>query len=276
VTLDADVLEQTGELAEMLSAPIDPRTVPVRYSWLKGFASSPLHAWQAAQFADNDTLSRRLGRGLHALVLGTPVIRYPGKVRRGKEWDAFVAANRDAEILSTSEWDQSHRMADAIRAHRDAADLLYSPGTIFEQQIAWSLGGRACTSRPDARRDGVLIDVKTARCTEPMRFTRDALFMSYHAQFSFYGEALRAETGKRPDASYVVAVENKPPYAVTVLQLTARALAEGEARWRSWWEQLKVCEDNNSWPGYTQMIEALDVVADGDVTLRIDGEDFEL
>src|SRR6185503_16210254 len=116
--------------------------------------------------------------------------------------------------------------------------------------------GKKCTSRPDARLGTKrLVDLKTTRCAEPRKFERDAMFMGYHAQFSFYSKAVEAKFGSAPEECYYIAVENKAPYAVTVLQLTPGALLEGEKRWRLWFERLMQCEAANRWPAYSEAVE---------------------
>lgn len=281
MTLHASALESSAELALLLDAadrkePIDPRSVPVRFSRLKEMSRSPLHYWNAVQEDKDDSLAMRIGRGTHAMLFGQPVVQWTGKTRNGKVWDAFAAEHAGKEILNNSEWAAASGMAEAVRNHKLAAELLFAADTELERTIEWDLGGRKCTSRPDARRgSNVLIDLKSTRCSEPRKFSRDAQFMGYHAQFSFYGEAIRRETGAAPEHNFIVAVESKRPYVVTVLEVTKRAIAEGEKCWRLWWERLAVCEAADSWPGYTQTIEQFDVADDGDVHLTIGGEEFE-
>jgi len=258
-------------------ASIDPLTVPVRFSRLKAMSRSPRHYLHEVQEDRDDSLAMRIGRGVHAMLLGLPVVKFTGKQRRGKEWETFKALQRRGEeILNAKEWAQAAGMAEAVHAHRQASELLFAAGVELERTIEWEMNGRKCTSRPDARRgNDLLVDLKSTRCSEPRKFSRDAQFMGYHAQFSFYGEAIRTVTGSAPRENYVVAVESKAPYVVTVLDVPARTIAEGEKCWRAWWERLAVCEAANEWPGYTKAIETFDVDDSGDLKLLIDGEDFE-
>lgn len=276
----ASLAVASGALAAELAANeavrkvVDPRTVPVRFSNLRAMAASALHYWQAVQDDKADTIAMRFGRGVHALCLGTPVIRWTGKTRQGKAWEAFKAQHADKEILSTKEWDRAHGIYEALRRHPIASEWLFSEGTIREELIEWEFNGRKCTSRPDARRGtDRLIDLKTTRCAEPRKFSRDAQSRAYHAQFSFYGRAIAETFGSFPKESLVLAVEPVKPFAITPLELPQSALDEGEKAWRLWFEQLLVCEASNSWPAYTQTIEKFSVDADGDFSLVIDGEE---
>ena len=276
--LPSEALDDSADLRDQLAANsiIDPRTVPVRFSALKNIARSPAHYHHAVQQADRwaGTASMRIGSGGHAMLMGQPVVQYTGAVRRGKAWDAFRAANRDATILSGKEWDTAHAISQAVKADPLAARLLLADNMTYERTIHWDYQGRACRSTPDARSAYTLIDLKTTKCADPGRFVRDAMWMGYHAQLAFYGMALEAAGGMKPRDSYIIAVENKPPHPVVVLKLTERAINMGERLVRGWMERLKVCEDANEWPGYVQCVTDFDV-PDDDIGLTFGDDDEE-
>lgn len=256
---------------------IDPRTIPVRFSNLRHIARSPLHYLDAVQEDREDTLAMRLGRGAHALVLGVPVVKWPGKQRRGKTWAAFQAEHEGAEILNEGEWEQAANMADAIRRHPIASELLLADSVVREHAFEWTWLKRRCSSRPDARAsDGrAVTDFKTTKNADPERFQRDAAFRAYNAQLAFYGLAVEHLTGRQPEDLYVVAVESKRPYPVTVLRLADSAREQGEKLCRVWMERLLVCEASNHWPAYTESIVDFTVPDDdGDPDNAIDWDDF--
>ena len=67
--------------------------VPVRWSWLSRFAQSAAHARHAALYGKDPTPAMKLGTATHAAVFEPHrLVEYTGKVRRGKEWEAFQAA----------------------------------------------------------------------------------------------------------------------------------------------------------------------------------------
>lgn len=184
---------------------IDPRRKPVRFHNLRAMAQSALHAYQSFQVDRDESLAKRLGTGAHAILFGQRVVKFDKPAKKGKgrapkngeQWETFQAENADAVILTVKEWDQAHRIADAIRANEHAEMLLLSPGTIHEQTILWEQDGRARRSTPDARLAWVN-DLKTTRCAAPNRFKRDVRYRCYHAQIADQCIAIEAATGKRP------------------------------------------------------------------------------
>jgi hypothetical protein len=276
----SDVVQLSADLSLALAANerpfVDPKFIRTRFSLLKLFSLSAAHYLAACQRdEDGDTLALRLGSGVHAIVLGQPVIRYPGR-RAGKAWDAFEAEHADEVILSEREWSEAQSMATAIRLNREAMAILFE-NTIIEERIDWTFLGRGVRSTPDARATYHVAELKTARTSNPAWFVRDALRMHYHCQLAFYADAIGAVTGHVPESAYVVAVEKTPPYPVTILKLTERALEQGRMTVRLWFEHLLQCEASNYWPAYTESIVDFDVPdLDDGIELTIDGRSVEL
>jgi hypothetical protein len=245
------------------SAPVAASTTdqPLRYSVLKLMGKSPAHARDAMlRQGDGATLALRLGSGCHALTFeDRPVVVYPGKQRRGKEWDEFAAANASAVILNAKEYAQAKGMSDAIRSHPVASRVLLRPEVVREKRIDWEWNGRTWRSTPDAMDFRTLAELKTTRCADPAVFWRDALRMSYHVQLAIYRRAIEQATGIKPREVYLFAVESVRPYVVTPFQFTERSLEHGDRLAKEWHERFLTCEATNHWPGYTTGIEDLDV-----------------
>lgn len=230
---------------------------PIRFSHLKQMALSPYHYQYARANEAEQSLAMRIGSVTHALICGAPVAVYPGPVRRGKEWEAFAAANCDRVICNTKEFEESNGVADAVRAHVVASTLILGADRREETQH-WTTLEMPCRGTPDAWTDQYVVDLKTTRCAEPEKFQRDAMFRAYHAQLAWYADGLAEMDGKVRDC-FIVAVENKAPYAVSVHKLTAGTIEQGRRLNRLWLERVKVCEASGEWPGYSPLPLAWDI-----------------
>jgi exodeoxyribonuclease VIII len=249
---------------------------PVRFSTLKHIARSPAHYRHALTTERPDTPAMRLGRLVHWHVLGGMPDDEEGRVaiydgeRRGNAWKEFAAAHKNDEIVTRKEWEAALPIADAVNLDPYFRQL--KDGAALEQRIEWSIAGRAWASRPDAFRPGsMLLDLKTTTDASPIGFARQAWKMGYHAQLAAYEDALAFHDISVPD-KYLVAVETRAPYPVTVLRLTPTILEEGRRLYRAWFERLRVCEENDHWPAYTEHVETLDVPAWHDVDAGVEEE----
>lgn len=234
---------------------------PVRFSRLKWMAQSPAH--YLANHHD-ETRCMETGSAADRLILGTgPVIAYPGKVRNGKEWEAFRDAPENASslIVTRSELAEASGMAESVSRSARAVELLRGAKL---QEINWKFVGRDCQSHPDVIGPGFeyVTDLKTCNTSKPELFRWKALRMQYNAQLAFYGDAVQWASGVLPKDYYIVCVESKPPYVVTVYRLTERALDLGRRSCRLWMERLLQCESANYWPGYSEAVVDLDAPDD--------------
>lgn len=239
---------------------------PVRFSHLKHMSRSAAHCRHAMESGWEDTLAMRVGSGTHALLFDQPVAIYPGKVRNGKAWEAFEEENAGRCILNQSEHAKAEAIADAIGCNRQAFDLLFGGDVVHEQTIIWDQLGRACSGTPDVRSDRYIVDLKTTKCADPQRFTRDATFRSYHAQLAWYLDGVVASGLGTPSEAYIVAVESTPPHCVTVLRLTDNAIDQGRRQCRVWFERFLSCERDDVWPGYVESVVDFDIETELELT----------
>ncbi len=251
-------------------------TEPLRFSTLKNMAKSPAHCRYAMLNPSAPTPSMRLGSMAHAILLGKemPVV-YPGPVRRGKEYEAFKAKFPEGEtIFLESEVSDARAIARSLMDNGEACKLLLGKR---EETIHWEFSGRACRGTPDAvnTRESVLVDLKTTVDASPQRFPWQALRLAYHGQLAWYRDGLAAAGVADLERCIIVAVENRPPYAVTTFQLTDAALDFGRRLYRDWLERFLVCERSNEWPGYVPGL--LDAPPDdSELALTIGGEEIEV
>lgn len=280
--MSQSALAMTGLLASELSDSarlgrflFDTRSVRVRNSHLKAMGRSPAHCYHSMAHDFEPSLAMRIGSAVHSMILGGPdVIVFPGKVRRGKEWDAFESINADSIIVTAKEKIKAERMAESVRSHRLAAQLLYAPDTVYETTILWDQNGRARRCTPDAMSKSHLVDLKTCRIGQPGKFQWDAIRMGYHAQLSDYRSAMESQNGYAPRDVYIVSVESSEPYVTAVYEMTSGALEMGDRLCRGWLELLLACEESRSWPGYCDSAIKFEV-PDLDLELSFDDSNDE-
>lgn len=229
---------------------------PLRFSALRQMGKSAAH-YRAAIAAESATTSGMdIGSAADLMILGgQPVLAYPGAVRRGKEFEAFSAAHPNALIVTRKEYDQASGIAEAIAGCHDAVRLLTG---VRQRTHYWDFQGRPCRGTPDVVGDGFLTDLKTSETSDPRYFPWKVKRYAHHAAAAWYRHGL-ALCDVLIAESYIVAVEQTAPYVVTVFRLTDHVLELGERLWRLWFEQLKVCEESDAFPPYTQAIVELDL-----------------
>jgi hypothetical protein len=232
---------------------LDPRAFPVRFHRLRKMGMSPAHYLAALRAQDKSTEAQKRGSLVHALALGQPTVTWPGKVRRGKQWDAFQAEHAGKLIASVREHNEASPIIAALRSNPHATELL--SGTP-EVETDWNIQGRRCEGRIDVIAQGRIAELKTTRCAHPDAFMRQARYLNYHAQLAWYAD------GVGVNVAHIVAVESVEPYAVSVFRLSDRTLDEGRRIYRAWFEKLMVCEATNEWPGYVQSVVDFDVMGD--------------
>lgn len=237
----------------------------VHFSLLKKMALSPLHyaeACRAACLEQNEpTRQMRVGTGAHFQLLGPRdghrIVAFEGDTRTGAVWKSFAAEHEGAEILTAPEWADATAIAEAVRRDPIAAPLLEGR---HEVPLRWDDGGITCaTEGVDIVGKGRLVDLKTTPSTEPEKWKRHAFGMHYPAQLMFYAEGARQNGIDVHEGLYLIGVESCPPYAVTVLKLTPATEDHGRRCVALWLEQLRRCEENDFWPGYTQQVVDFDL-----------------
>lgn len=262
---------------------VDPRTLAVRFSRLKAWALSGRHYLLTCQGEIHETIALRLGAGFHAEVFqNRHVVAFPGR-RQGKAWERFEKQHRELGdvIVSDDEYATTMGMVRAVKEHPRALELLFD-GTTTEQRIDWARGERECRSTPDAFHlaGDHQAELKSTRCSEPRWLAREALRRFYHGQMAFYDKPIEMVTGRRPGEDRIVAVENVPPFNVTVLRLTDEARELGAKIVHKWFERLLAAELHNHYGHYVEAdvdlelpeYELSDHEHHAPVTVEVDGQ----
>jgi PDDEXK-like domain of unknown function (DUF3799) len=246
------------------------RIEAVNFSTLKLMAKSPNHYHHNLLKGQTDTNAMKVGRACHMAVFEpetfrSRVAKWEGAVRRGKEWDAFQAANKGLEILTEAEYDSCVAIGAAVRA--DATAKPYITGGKGEVTLRWMVKRNGYEMAAKGRVDfvanangGCITDLKTTTDASPEAFGRQALRLLYHAQASFYVDGATQDLG-REYPYFIVAVEKKEPYAVQVYEVPADALQMGRELYGRWLDQLNACRQESHWPAYSTGVLPLSLPA---------------
>lgn len=245
---------------------------PVRFSHLKAYGRSAAHGLIARTKDFPPTAAMERGTGVHAMLFKTkPVCWYPGPVRRGKEYDKFVADHPEHVILAQSQFFAAQGMVNSIQASKVAMPLLEGEA---EETLHFKWYGMDCRVTPDVRGKNFVTELKSCPSSHPERFPWHSLKMTYHAQMQWERMgAAQSMSLPLPNAAYIVAVEYTEPYVVQCFRITDEALIEAEKLLVSWMEKLKVAEASQAWGGYSELIMPLDVPRDNDQLVFGDDDD---
>lgn len=232
---------------------------PLRFSRLKLMGRSAAHYHANVDF---DGSPFRKGSALHAFMLGQKdkIAIYTGGARNAKfaKYQEFLAEHAGKEILIPSEMGDVDGMRRSLERHPRARDLLADG--IQEQRITWDIAGRACAGTPDVVKllpNGTkrIVELKTAETSAPGLFRWKGRRFAYPAQVAWYADGAERCLDYPPGAvseAFVVAVESKAPYPVTVFRMTESILAAGRRQWRTWFEAVLNCERSGYFPAYAE------------------------
>ena len=232
----------------------------VNKSTLWEMRKSPAHYKYALDHPQPDTPALKFGRALHMAVLEPEAYskRYivsidaDRRTKAGREqWDAFLAANADREIISKEDHDVITEMYETV--WREAWKTLMD--TAREIPAFWTdeATGIQCKCRWDAMSNKLgrytVVDLKTCADASTAAFTKDALRYGYDVQAAHYLRAYRAMYGVHADF-YFVCVEKTPPYAVNVIKASDSFVERGTWILMDLLEKVKECRRMQSWPCY--------------------------
>lgn len=204
-----------------------------------------------------DTAALALGRVVHSLVfepetLATDYAVFTGETRRGKEWEAFKAANEGKTIFKSNEIEEAEAMAAAVRQHPLVKPYLAAAGE-FERVVTWTdpETGLFCKGKMDwlIKDKEILIDLKTTKAIAPRRFAADVARYKYHGQMAHYSNGCEYGLGWRPKRIILIAVEKSAPYDVAVYEMDDAGKECGKELAATLLERVKWCEEKNYWPG---------------------------
>ncbi len=233
----------------------------LHFSDLKRIAQSPAHYAHGILHPKKPTTEMLIGSAIDAMVFRTrAVVCYPGKVRNGKEWEAFRDAHPDSIALIHSEYEQVLETVSVIQRDPVAQEWLTGEHQVW---LRWDEMGFDCATGIIGVRGGIdvlntsarrIADLKVTHSAEPERLDRHILNQDWHTQLRWYERACEAN-GVPIRESAIVAVE--VPICVTVKTMTDETREFADKRIHLWLERLKACRDADRWPGYVQSASSM-------------------
>lgn len=172
------------------------------------------------------------------------------RIRRGKEWDEFCAANEGKTILTPDQFQAAMSQRDAVRDHPVAGPLFKGVGK-NELTVTWRDGrtGELCKGRVDRLTlDATLIDLKTTTDPSQDAFTRLAMRLHYLAQLAFYRDGLIA-AGLPVERVVIAALQAKAPFDVVVYELGPDVLQHGRAEYERAIDVVVAARKSKQWLG---------------------------
>jgi hypothetical protein len=233
----------------------------LHFSELCEMSRSPAHYKYACENPSPMTRAMTVGAICDAIVFETRKWAiYPGKVRNGKEWDLFAQLHKDQVICIQSEYEEAIGAAEAVLND----PVIRSMGLLNGERqrcMQWEYQGVSCAAGIPGQRGGFdvlgaafIFELKATANAEPYQLKKHAFRMLWHAQLAFYKPGAES-IGHKIEHCYIGAVEQSPPHAVTVLELSPEVIESGSKSISRWIEMYKACELSGVWPGYVQSAE---------------------
>ena len=221
---------------------------------LKVLRESPLKYLHNLTAPRTETAALALGTAAHTAILEprkfNPAV-FTGATRRGKEWDAFLAAHAGEIILKQDDLDLVEGMRNSVRSYGPAMRYLVDGQAELTMQWADPATGRKCRGRIDwlTAIDGrpVIVDLKTTRSAKPFAFGGQAAKLGYHLQLAYYFDGFTAITGETP-AMKIIAVESSAPFEPAVFSIPEDMILQGREEYQQLLQRLAECEETNNWP----------------------------
>ena len=243
-------------------------------SGLKELIKSPAHFKHWIENPIEQTPQMALGSLVHAMILEPNKADEEfacGKfnVRRGKEFDACVAANPGKTILSEEQFNEANRIREAFLRERDLnPDLQALTEGMKEKSFFWEdkTTGVQCKVRPDClTAHGVISDLKTTSDASFDAFQKQMVDLKYFVSGAFYlegvGEAIAQGNLdiRIPDRFSFVCLETKAPYAIKIYHLDSKAIEIGQTLVRLALSRFAESVATDEWPGYDRTPVTMDL-----------------
>lgn len=210
---------------------------------------------------DSDTL--REGRAGHTAVLEPQrfladyaqyeTVREDGtkRIRSGKEWNDFKAANVGKTILTPAQYALACRIRDVVRDHPVAGPLVKCQGH-NELSLRWTnkRTGAVCKSRLDRVTPTAIIEIKLTHDISPRVFGNTAAKFRYHLQAAMQRDAAEAcGLGRLPHKIIAIRTAKNKPLDTVVYDVGDDLIGQGQEDYERAIDIVQECREKQLWPG---------------------------
>lgn len=206
-----------------------------------------------------DTDDLLWGRAVHCLVFEPQEFerRYvrweDGRVRRGKDYDAFRLDNWGKEVLSAAQWGSALEAGQSFvrycECHDEfAASLKDGQSELTVFKVVDGIQCRGRIDRVTNQKLHKIRDLKTAQTITPRKFGSAFYAYFYDIKLGLYRRWLSQVTGRQWDVE-VIAIEKSPPWQVVVIPIPDAVLDYGAEKGLKIIKRVRQCIESGVWPG---------------------------
>lgn len=182
------------------------------------------------------------------------------KDKRTSAYKEAVKARGVERVLLKKDYERIATMQEVIAADNEASELL-AGCDLFEVSAFVGIPDTdiILRCRYDAfnTREGVAVDLKTTRSSEPNAFAKSVYDYRYHVQAALYSDVFEMITGERLKRFAFLAVENDLPHCPMVYDLDDDALHIGRLEYELNLVEYGKALQSGNWHGYEKTGEPL-------------------
>lgn len=174
--------------------------------------------------------------------------------KKWKESEYLLAQVDGKEVIESEEYKKAEAMYNKLMSVPESRDLIKYTRSEFEKVSTWEWNGIMFKRKTDIESDLFVADLKTTFDADINSFKGQIFNNDYYRQLGMYADGDRINTGGILKDVYIIAIESKPPYGVSVHQLTDEVLEYGIAEYRGLALRLEECKKANKWGTYTTKV----------------------
>lgn len=258
-------------MKNLLVEPADQYHAKKEYigsSSLKKAAISMAHfhaAWTGAEIEKTDAMDN--GTLLHELFLEQNIEKYCARPLKDDGslvasntaiYKEFLAANPGKTPIHPNLFNNMYAALTAFANNKTAMRLLKDAIVENSAYAVDHESGLLIKARPDILGPDYIVDLKTTGKVLDNHFERGIFSNQYDLQLAHYAETVYATTGQKITHFYVLAVEQKFPFASKIYRVNPRDVQEQKNVRRQYLNEIAVCKAENNFPGYRdEIIDAI-------------------